>query len=99
MIEAKSLTLENTVIVGIINIRQDETQSKEYLDELAFLAYTAGGVVLKRFIQKMRIPNPKTFIGSGKMSEVEHFVSKNVNKNDSANNAKKQILRSYTAGN
>jgi len=77
MIEAKSLTLENTVIVGIINIRQDETQSKEYLDELAFLAYTAGGMVLKRFIQKMPIPNPKTFIGSGKMSEVEHFVSEN----------------------
>ncbi len=77
MIEAKSLTLENTVIVGIINIRQGETQSKEYLDELAFLAYTAGGMVLKRFIQKMRIPNPKTFIGSGKMSEVEHFVSEN----------------------
>ena len=77
MIEAKSLTLENTVIVGIINIRQDEIQSKEYLDELAFLAYTAGGMVLKRFIQKMRIPNPKTFIGSGKMSEVEHFVSEN----------------------
>ena len=77
MIEAKSLPLENTVIVGIINIRQDETQSKEYLDELAFLAYTAGGMVLKRFIQKMRIPNPKTFIGSGKMSEVEYFVSEN----------------------
>ena len=77
MIEAKSLTLENTVIVGIINIRQDEIQSKEYLDELAFLAYTAGGMVLKRFIQKMRIPNPKTFIGSGKMSEVEYFVSEN----------------------
>ena len=77
MIEAKSLTLENTVIVGIINIRQDETQSKEYLDELAFLAYSAGGMVLKRFIQKMRIPNPKTFIGSGKISEVGHFVSEN----------------------
>ena len=77
MIEAKSLALENTVIVGIINIRQDEIQSKEYLDELAFLAYTAGGMVLKRFIQKIRIPNPKTFIGSGKMSEVEYFVSEN----------------------
>ena len=77
MIEAKSLTLENTVIVGIINIRQDETQSKQYLDELAFLAYTAGGMVLKRFIQKIRIPNPKTFIVSGKMSEVEHFFSEN----------------------
>ena len=77
MIEAKSLTHEKTVLVGIINIRQDEIQSKEYLDELAFLAYTAGGTVLKRFIQKMRIPNPKTFIGTGKMSEVEHFVSEN----------------------
>ena len=77
MIEAKSLTLENTVIVGIINSRQDEIQSKEYLDELAFLANTAGGAVLKRFVQKMQIPNPKTFIGSGKMAEVEHFVSEN----------------------
>ena len=77
MIEAKSLTLENTVIVGIINKWQDKTQSKEYLDELAFLAHTAGGMVLKRFIQKMQIPNPKTFIGSGKMAEVEHFVSEN----------------------
>ena len=77
MIEAKSLTFENTVIVGIINSRQDEIQSKEYLDELAFLAHTAGGMVLKRFIQKMQIPNPKTFIGSGKMAKVEHFVSEN----------------------
>jgi len=77
MIEAKSLTFENTVIVGIINSRQDEIQSKEYLDELAFLAHTAGGMVLKRFIQKMQIPNPKTFIGSGKMAEVENFISEN----------------------
>ena len=77
MIEAKSLNLENTVIVGIINSRQDEIQSKEYLDELAFLAHTAGGAVLKRFVQKMQIPNPKTFIGSGKMAKVEHFVSEN----------------------
>ena len=51
MIEAKSLTLENTVIVGIINSRQDALQSKEYLDELAFLAHTAGGAVIKRFFQ------------------------------------------------
>ena len=77
MIEAKSLTLENTVIVGIINSQQDKAQSKEYLDELTFLAHTAGGIVLKRFIQKMQNPNPKTFIGSGKMEEVEQFVSEN----------------------
>ena len=66
MIEEKSLLLENTVIVGIINSRQDETKSKEYMDELAFLAHTAGGKVLRRFVQKMQIPNPKTFIPKGK---------------------------------
>lgn len=77
MIEAKSLTLEKTVIVGIINSQQDVTQSKEYLDELAFLTHTAGGVVRKRFVQKMQIPNPKTFIGSGKMTEVENYVDEN----------------------
>ena len=77
MIEAKSLTLEKTVIVGIINSQQDALQSKEYLDELAFLTHTAGGLVLKRFVQKMQIPNPKTFIGSGKMAEVEGYVNDN----------------------
>ncbi len=77
MIEAKSLTLEKTVIVGIINSQQDVLQSKEYLDELAFLTHTAGGQVLKRFVQKMQIPNPKTFIGSGKMAEVEGYVTDN----------------------
>ncbi len=77
MIEAKSLTLEKTVIVGIINRQQDAVQSKEYLDELAFLTHTAGGQVLQRFVQKMQIPNPKTFIGSGKMAEVENYVCEN----------------------
>ena len=77
MIEAKSLTLEKTVIVGIINSQQDVLQSNEYLDELAFLTHTAGGQVLKRFVQKMQIPNPKTFIGSGKMAEVEGYVTDN----------------------
>jgi GTPase len=77
MIEAKSLSFEKTVIVGIINSQQDATQSKEYLDELAFLAHTAGGEVLKRFDQKMQTPNPKTFIGSGKIAEVEDYVTEN----------------------
>jgi len=77
MIEAKSLKLENSVIIGIINSRQDLAQSKEYLNELAFLVHTAGGIVLQRFVQKMQIPNPKTFIGLGKMYEVEQFVIKN----------------------
>ena len=74
MIEAKSLILENTIIIGIISSKKDENNSKDYLDELAFLAHTAGGKVLKRFVQNMQIKNPKTFIGSGKMEEVEKYV-------------------------
>ena len=74
MIEAKSLILENTIIIGVISSKKDENNSKDYLDELAFLAHTAGGKVLKRFVQNMQIKNPKTFIGSGKMQEVEKYV-------------------------
>ena len=77
MIEEKSLKLENAVTVGIINGRQNENQSKEYMDELEFLTYTAGGKVLKRFNQTIDPPNPKTFIGSGKMIEVMDFVKIN----------------------
>ena len=77
MIEEKSLRLENAVTVGIINGRQNENQSKEYMDELEFLTYTAGGKVLKRFNQKIDPPNPKTFIGSGKMIEIMDFVKIN----------------------
>ena len=77
MIEEKSLKLENAVTVGIINGRQNENQSKEYMDELEFLTYTAGGKVLKRFNQKIDPPNPKTFIGSGKMIEIMDFVKIN----------------------
>ena len=77
MIEQKSLILENAVIVGVINGRQNENQSREYMDELEFLTYTAGGKVLTRFTQKIDPPNPKTFIGTGKISEVFDFVKKN----------------------
>ena len=77
MIEEKSFELEKTVLVGIINSSQDEVKSKEYLDELEFLVHTAGGVVLKRFVQKMQSSNPKTFIGSGKIKEVEAFTDEN----------------------
>ena len=77
MIEEKSLNVEKTVLVGIINSRQDVIQSKEYLDELAFLAFTAGGEVMNRFTQKIDFPNPKTFIGSGKMQEVLDYVKEN----------------------
>ena len=74
MIEKKSLEVEKTILVGIINSRQSEDLSNEYLDELEFLAYTAGGLVLKRYTQKIETPNPKTFIGSGKTLEVLNYV-------------------------
>ena len=77
MIEQKSSILENTILIGVIIGRQDEKQSKEYMDELEFLTFTAGGKVLKRFTQKIEFPNPKTFIGSGKILEVIDFVKGN----------------------
>ncbi len=77
MLEQINLTYEKVVLVGIINQIQTEEKSKEYLDELEFLTYTAGGEVLKRFTQKLEVPNPKTFIGTGKMEEVQQFVEEN----------------------
>ncbi|ATA68042.1 GTPase HflX [Capnocytophaga cynodegmi] len=77
MLEQINLNYEKVVLVGIINQMQDEEKSKEYLDELEFLTYTAGGEVLQRFTQKLDVPNPKTFIGTGKMEEVQQFVEEN----------------------
>jgi len=74
MIEKKDEGLEKTVLVGIITKDQDGDKLKEYLDELEFLTFTAGGHAVKRFTQKMEFPNPKTFIGSGKMEEVKQYV-------------------------
>ncbi|MGS2762567.1 GTPase HflX [Sinomicrobium sp. M5D2P9] len=74
MLEKKTLDYEKVVLIGVINREQDEEKSNEYLDELEFLTYTAGGEVVKRFTQKIDVPNPKTFIGSGKMDEVSAYV-------------------------
>ena len=74
MLEKKDIDLEKAVLIGIVNQEQDEAKSKEYLDELEFLTYTAGGEVVKRFTQKLEMPNPKTFIGKGKMEEVQEFI-------------------------
>ena len=74
MLEEKDLDLEKTVLVGVITKFQNDNQSKEYLDELEFLTCTAGGEVLKRFTQKMEMPNAKTFIGSGKMQELQEYI-------------------------
>jgi GTP-binding protein HflX len=69
--------LENTVLVGIVTQAQGVEKSKDYLDELDFLTTTAGGKVVKRFVQKMNMANPKTFIGSGKISEIKEFILAN----------------------
>ncbi len=77
MIEKKEIALEKAVLIGIITKDQDEVKSKEYLDELEFLTFTAGGYAIKRFTQKMEMPNPKTFIGTGKMEDVRQFIEEN----------------------
>ena len=71
MIGKKDLKFEKTVLVGVVNSFESSQKSKEYLDELKFLTHTAGGLVLKIFIQKIKQTNPKTFIGSGKLNEIK----------------------------
>lgn len=77
MLEKEEIKFEKTVIVGIITQNQSEEKLSEYLDELEFLTFTAGGEVIKRFSQKMDKPNPKTFLGTGKMDEIHHFIKEN----------------------
>lgn len=77
MIEREEINFERSVIVGIITQNQDESKLKEYLDELEFLTFTAGGEVYKRFTQKMDKPNPKTFVGTGKMEEIHSYIVEN----------------------
>jgi GTP-binding protein HflX len=74
MLETEKITFEKTVLVGIITQNQPEDKLIEYLDELEFLTFTAGGSVMKRFFQKMDRPNPKTFLGTGKMEEIHYYV-------------------------
>ena len=68
---------EEAVLVGVINRDQRLEQAEEYLEELAFLAHTAGAVVKKQFQQRLNFPNPRTFIGEGKLEEIEEYVTAN----------------------
>ena len=70
---------ETAVLVGLITPDQNEEKVNEYLDELAFLAETAGLVPGKRFIQRLDIPNPVTFVGKGKLEEIEAYVKEEEN--------------------
>jgi GTP-binding protein HflX len=69
--------LEKTVLIGIITHEQGLEKSMDYLDELAFLTMTAGGTVTKTFTQKLNNPNPKTFIGEGKINEIREYIKEN----------------------
>ena len=77
MLEKEVIDFEKSIIVGIITQNQSEDKLNEYLDELEFLTYTAGGTVIKRFSQKMDKPNPKTFVGTGKLEEIKYFIKDN----------------------
>jgi GTP-binding protein HflX len=68
---------EKTVLVGLITDRQPEQKAKEYLEELAFLADTAGATPVKTFMQKVDFANPKTFVGTGKLAEIKAYVVDN----------------------
>jgi GTPase len=70
MIETSTIS-EKVVLVGLISQSQDERQAREYLDELEFLADTAGASVLKKFLQRMDRPHPVTFVGKGKLEEID----------------------------
>ena len=74
MLEQKEFSFEKTVLVGAITQLQTSDKVDEYLDELEFLTYTAGGTVTKRFVQKIDKPNPKTYLGTGKIEEIEQYV-------------------------
>jgi GTP-binding protein HflX len=74
MIDKKKVSSEKAVLIGVITQHQDEDKSTEFLDELEFLVTTAGGVSIKRYVQKLEKPHPKTFIGTGKLEEVKRYI-------------------------
>jgi GTP-binding protein HflX len=65
---------ERAVLVGVVHKDQTEQQTQEYLDELAFLAETAGAVAVKRFTQKLSHPDSRTFVGKGKLEEIKKYI-------------------------
>ncbi|MDX9704741.1 MAG: GTPase HflX [Weeksellaceae bacterium] len=77
MLEKKEAQYEKVVLIGLISREQSEEKLEEYMDELQFLAYTAGAEVIQRFTQKLDRPDPKYFVGSGKLEEITQFVEEN----------------------
>ncbi|MDT0553703.1 MAG: GTPase HflX [Bacteroidetes bacterium MedPE-SWsnd-G1] len=77
MIEEKVAKSEKAVLIAVVSQYQNEEKTDEYLDELEFLTRTAGGVAVKRFTQKLEKPNPKTFIGAGKLEDISAYIEQN----------------------
>jgi len=77
MIEKKNVIEkeEKAVLVGMVQKDQTEPQLQEYLDELAFLAETAGAKAVKRFTQKLSHPDSRTFVGKGKLEEIREYIT------------------------
>ena len=74
MLEKETISFEKTIIAGVVTQQQSEEKLTEYLDELEFLTFTAGGQVVKRFWQKMERPHPKTYLGTGKIEEIHVYI-------------------------
>lgn len=68
---------ERTILIGIVTPQQSEAKTMEYLDELEFLADTAGAVTVHKFIQKLNGPDSRTYVGSGKLEEIRSYVEEN----------------------
>jgi len=69
--------IQTAILIGVIDDNTNEQSVNEYLDELAFLAHTAGILPVKKFIQRLKYPDPRTFVGSGKMKEIKDFINDN----------------------
>lgn len=79
MLEKKETQYEKVVLIGLVTQKQSEEKLTEYMDELEFLTYTAGAEVATRFTQKVDKPDPKFFVGSGKLNEIlEYVVANNI---------------------
>jgi len=78
LIEKKNTTIkqkpETAILVGLITNAQQKEKVQEYLDELAFLVETAGGVTVERFTQRLDSPNSRTYVGTGKLEEIRQYV-------------------------
>ncbi len=68
---------EKAILIGVINHYQDERQVNDFLQELAFLTETAGAVPVKKFIQRLESPHPRTFVGTGKLAEIQSYIKEN----------------------